>query len=63
MDEITMAHKLLNTTLLLGGGFVVCYALMYCAYGVGWCVARLLGWVPEDKSDEDASFFDGDGMH
>lgn len=52
MDEITMAHKLLNTVLLLGGGFVVCYALMYCAYGLGWCLARLLGWVPEEKPDD-----------
>ena len=44
-----MALKLFNTVLLLGGGFVVCYALLWCAYGVGWCLAKLLGLVPEDK--------------
>ena len=57
MDDPTMAHKLFNTALLLGGGFVVCYALVWCAYGVGWCLARLLGWVPVDKPGV------GRGMH
>ena len=47
-----MAHKLLNTVMLLGGGFLFFYALMYCAYGVGWCLAKLLGFVPEDKPDD-----------
>ncbi len=50
MDEITTAQKIINTALLLGGGLLFFYALVYCAYGAGWCLARLLGWVPEDKS-------------
>ena len=35
MDEITMAHKLFNTALLMGGGFLFFYALLWCAYGAG----------------------------
>ena len=50
MDDPIMAHKLFNTVMLLGGGFVVCYALAWCAYGVGWCLARLLGYGPDKNS-------------
>ena len=58
MDEITMAHKLLNRALLLGGGFVVFYVLIY---GVLWLAVAILGGLAK-QDDEDASFFDGDGV-
>ena len=45
-----MAHKLINTALLLGGGFLFFYALSWCAYGVGWCLARLSGYGRKAKS-------------
>ena len=58
MDEITMAHKLLNTVLLLGGGFVVFYVLIYCVLRLAVAVIGGLAKQP----DEDASFFDWDGV-
>ena len=53
-----MAHKLINTALLLGGGFVVFYVLIY---GTLWLAVAILGGL-EQRPDEDASFFDGDGV-
>ena len=58
MDEITMAHKLFNSALLLGGGFLVFYVLIYATLRL--LVAILGGLVKQD--DKDVLFFDGDGM-
>ena len=52
-------RKLFNTVLLLGGGFMVFYVLIY---GVLWLGRAILGGLVK-QDDEDASFFDGDGMH
>ena len=59
MDDPTMAHKLLNTVLLLGGGFVVCYVLIY---GVLRLAVAILGRLVK-QDDEDASFFDRPHTH
>ena len=49
-------RKLFNTVLLLGGGFMVFYVLIY---GVLWLGRAILGGLVK-QDDEDASFFDGD---
>ena len=58
MDDPTMAHKLFNTALLLGGGFFLFYTLIY---GVLRLLVAILGGLAK-QPDEDASFFDGDGV-
>ena len=58
MDEITMAHKLFNTVMLLGGGFLFFYVVIY---GVLWLGVAIFGALVK-QADEDASFFDGDGV-
>ena len=59
MDEITTSQKLINSVILLGGGFMVFYILIY---GVLWLGVAIFGGVVK-QDDEDVSFLDGDGTH
>ena len=57
MDEIGLAQKFVNLFLLMGGMFVVFYALIYGVLRLGVAVLGMLVQLPDD----DASFFDGEG--
>ena len=59
MDEISLAQKFLNLFLLMGGMFAVFYALFYGVLRLGVAVWGMLVQRPDD----DASFFDGDGVN
>ena len=58
MDEISLTQKFVNLFLLMGGMFVLFYAVIYGALSLGVAVVGKLGQRPDD----DASFFDGDGV-
>ena len=49
MDEISLTQKWINLAYLMGGFFLLSFVLIYCAYGVGWCLAWLMG-CRQDKN-------------
>ena len=53
MDEISLAQKFVNLFLLMGGMFVLFYAVVYGVLRLGVAVLGLLG----HRADNDASFF------
>ncbi len=59
MDEISLAQKFINLFLLMGGMYVVFY---YLIYGTLWLGVAVLGRMVKQPDDDDASFFDGDGV-
>ena len=59
MDEISLAQKFVNLFLLMGGFYVVFYYLIYGVLRLGVAVWGMLVQRPDD----DASFFDGDGVN
>lgn len=58
MVEYTTSEQTTHFAFLMGGGFVVFYVVIY---GVLWLAAAIFGGLVK-QDDEDASFFDGDGM-
>ena len=59
MVEYTTSEQITNFLLLMGGGFMFFYVVIY---GVLWLGVAILGGLVK-QDDKDASFFDGDGMH
>ena len=59
MDEIGLLQKFINLFILMAVVFGFFYALIYCAF---WLGVAVLGRLVKQPDEDDASFFDEDGV-